>query len=111
MVTPMLDAMLNVSLDSAHAAAVGAVVKVDLRLATVAVVEVDLASGAFEVDLRLATGLDVGRALEVTRRRAWPAADMRCVAVTSVSLVTIPSAGLGHREAKGHSGHEGDACG
>jgi hypothetical protein len=116
MVTSMLDVSFDMTLDLPHAAAVGAAVEVNLRLATIAVVEVDLtsgalAAGALEVHLRLAAGPDLRRALEVTHRRAWPAADMRGIAMVDVSLVAISGAGLGHREAEGHSGHQGGACG
>jgi len=94
----------NAPLDMTHAAAVRAAVEVNSRLDPIAVVEVGLAievnlasrAGALEVHLRLATRPDTRCALEVTRRRARPAANMRGVVVVGVPLVTIPSAGLCH---------------
>ena len=93
---------LDVALDLAQATSIRAAIEVNLRLAAVAVVE---------VHLRLATGPEVRRALEVTHRRARSAADMRGAAVVGVPLVIISGAGLAHRDAEGHSRHEGGACG
>src|SRR5262245_24395711 len=94
-----------------------ATVEANLRLTSVAVIEVGLAievdlasrAGALEVHLRLATRPDTRCALEVAHRRARPAADMRGVVV--VPLIAIAGTGRGHREAEGHSGHDGSACG
>src|SRR5262245_41602388 len=63
MVPPMLGATFDVTLDMALNRADAAVVEVNLRLATVAVV--NLAPGALEVHLRLATRPDMRRTLEV----------------------------------------------
>jgi hypothetical protein len=60
MMTPMLDVSLDTTLDLAHAAAIRAAVEMNLGLAAIVVIEVDLtsralAARALKVHLRLAT--------------------------------------------------------